>query len=812
MRTTNSRRTTAKLLLATTVLSCGAPAFAQEASEDDAANSTEIIVTAQRRSESLQKVPVSIQALGEVALEQRNVASFDDYAKLLPSVGYQSFGPGMSSLSFRGINSGADGLDAGPPPTSGLYLDEIPITTIAFTPDIHVYDIARVEALAGPQGTLFGASSLSGTMRIITNKPDPSKFEGGYDLSLTKFGKGDFGGSIEGFLNIPLADNAALRVVGYYKKDGGYIDNIPGSRTFTLDDAASDPLGLTNKTVTNAALVKEDFNPSESYGGRAALKVELDDNWTVLPQFIYQKLDSEGAFLYDPNKGDLAVSDFLPSYNKDDWWQAALTVEGKIGNWDLVYSGGYMKRKVENEIDYSYYTVAYDTYGYYATYFPDGAGGFVDPTQKQKLRYDYTKHTQELRISSPSDGPGRITFGGFYQRQFNDIDAQYIIAGLNAAPPSPYWFNSMGQIPGAPADVADVEFLKRLKRTDKDYAVFAEGSYQLSDQLTATAGIRVFWVDNSLFGFSGFHPWDTVSTVAKPCLPASGFTPWIPCANVIATGQTTAMPRGTKESGETHKINLSYQLDPSKMIYATYSTGYRPGGVNRKNKYPPYKADKLSNYEIGWKTSWANGTVRWNGAVFYEKWDDMIFTLARPGDNGVNSLANVGGAKSIGIESDIMMRLGALEITGSGAYIDAQLTEDFCNFDSTNTCIVSAAKGTRLPVQPRFKSTLAARYNYTIGSSDAFFQATMNSQSGTRTFLIASDNAAAGDTSGFTTFDFSMGIKLGEISIEAFLDNAFDKRGVLTRNTSCGPSYCGVYARNYPIKPQFFGIKLGQRF
>jgi len=387
----------------------------------------------------------------------------------------------------------------------------------------------------------------------------------------------------------------------------------------------------------------------------------------VTPQFLYQELHSKGAFLYDPTKGDLKVTDYLPSYNDDKWWQAALTIEGKIGNWDLVYSGGYMKRNVRNEIDYSYYTVAYDSYGYYATYFPRVGGGFIDPTQKQKLKYDFTKHTQELRISSPSDAPARITLGGFYQRQFNDIDAQYIIEGLNNtnfADPSQLWFESFGQIPGAPANIADVEFLKRLKRVDKDYALFAEGSYQLTEQLTATAGVRVFWVNNSLFGFSGFHPWDTSS---PRCLPVTGFDPYIPCANVNDRNSATAIPNRTKETGETHKFNLSYQIDPSKMIYATYSTGYRPGGVNRKQAAGPYKADRLSNFEIGWKTSWANGTVRWNGAIFYEKWDDMIFTLARPGDNGVNSLANVGGAKSGGVESDLVLRLGQLEITATGA-------------------------------------------------------------------------------------------------------------------------------------------------
>ena len=814
MRKSTSLRRRTIVLLASTAAVLPSAAYAQDAAPEDAADSTEIIVTAQRRSESLQKVPISLQALGEVALENRNVASFDDYAKLLPSVGYQSFGPGTSSLSFRGINSGADGLDAGATPTTGTYLDEIPITTIAFTPDIHIYDIARVEALAGPQGTLFGASSLSGTLRIITNKPDPSKFEGGYDLSLTKFGKGDVGGSIEGFLNFPLSDNAALRVVGFYKKDGGYIDNVPGTRTFTLDDFNP----ATNLTVDNSLLVEKDFNPSESYGGRVALKVDLDDNWTVTPQFIFQKLDTRGAFLYDPTKGDLNVTDFRPSYNDDKWWHAALTIEGKIGSWDLVYSGGYMKRKVANEIDYSYYTVAYDSYGYYATFFPDGNGGFIDPTQRQVLDYDYKKHTQELRISSPSDSALRLTMGGFFQRQTNNIDAQYIIDGLNGTDfddPQQLWFDSFGQIPGSPPELADVEFLKRLKRRDQDIAVFAEGSYQLTPELIATAGIRVFWVNNYLYGFSGFHPWDTSS---PRCLPAPNFKPYIPCANVIDPFATTPIPNRTKESGETHKLNLAWQVDPSKMIYATYSTGFRPGGVNRKQVAGPYKSDTLSNFEIGWKTSWAGGTVRWNGAIFYEKWKDMIFTLARPGDNGVNSLANVGGAKSVGIESDIVLRLGQLEITGSAAYIDAQLTTDFIEDDGAGNLTIVAPKGTPLPVQSKFKATLAARYNFSISSSDAFVQGTMNSQSGNRTFLLTRDNSlgtsdpSAGNNNGFTTLDFSIGTKLGDFSIEAFIENAFDKRGVVTRNTACGPSYCGFAARNYPIKPQFFGIKVGQRF
>ena len=265
-------------LLGSTMLATS-PAFAQDTAAEEEFAPGDIIVTATKRSESLQKVPVSIQALGTETLEQQQVSGSDDFVKLLPSVSFQSFGPGQSQLYFRGISSGGDGLRIGPAPATGLYLDEIPVTTIAGSVDLHIYDIARVEALSGPQGTLFGASSLSGTLRIITNKPNADKFEGGADLQINKFGKGDFGGSVEGFVNVPLSDRAAVRVVGFYRRDGGYIDNIPGTRTFTLDDL--DP--TTNLTVNNAALVKKDFNDVETYGGRAALKVDLDDNWTVTP-------------------------------------------------------------------------------------------------------------------------------------------------------------------------------------------------------------------------------------------------------------------------------------------------------------------------------------------------------------------------------------------------------------------------------------------------------------------------------------------------------------------------------------------------
>ena len=275
---------------------------------------------------------------------------------------YQSFGPSQAQLYFRGIASGGDGLAAGPLPGSGLYVDETPVTTIYQSLDIHVYDMARVEALAGPQGTLYGASSLSGTLRLITNKPDPTEFKGSVDAEVNKFGKGEAGGSIEGFVNLPLNEQMALRVMGFYQHDGGYIDNTPGNRCYNRPNtqgaggavgcagASPVPSGATYAplTVNNSRFVEKNFNDVEGYGGRVALGIELYDSWTATPTFFYQHQKANGAFLYDPKVGDLQVHDFTPDRNLDKWWLASLTIQGKLSDWDFTYSGSYLHRTVDN--------------------------------------------------------------------------------------------------------------------------------------------------------------------------------------------------------------------------------------------------------------------------------------------------------------------------------------------------------------------------------------------------------------------------------------------------------------------------------
>src|SRR5437879_6376659 len=209
------------------------PAMAQEAPPlATAGTPEEIVVTASKRAETLQSAPMSVTALTGDQLSQHQVTSLDDYVKMLPSVSYQSFGPGQSQINFRGITTGGDGVAVGPLPTVGVYVDETPVTTIFQALDIHTYDMARIEALSGPQGTLYGASSLSGTLRLITNKPVIGKWEGGGDVGGSKYGPGEGGGSLEGFLNVPINDRMALRVVFYGEHKGGYISNTFANRTY----------------------------------------------------------------------------------------------------------------------------------------------------------------------------------------------------------------------------------------------------------------------------------------------------------------------------------------------------------------------------------------------------------------------------------------------------------------------------------------------------------------------------------------------------------------------------------------------------
>jgi outer membrane receptor protein involved in Fe transport len=231
-----------------------------------------------------------------------------------------------------------------------------------------------------------------------------------------------------------------------------------------------------------------------------------------------------------------------------------------------------------------------------------------------------------------------------------------------------------------------------------------------------------------------------------------------------------------------------------------------------------YVSDTLTNYEIGIKSSFFDRRLRLNAAAFIEEWKNLQYGLSPVGSAGVTNIYNAGNARIKGIEGDATLTLGGFVLSGSGTFIDAKLTTDFCQFDAlgNSVCVPgvapAAAAGTRLPVQPRLKGNVTVRYNFEMSGLKSFVQASMFGQTGTRSYLTDREALALGNTGGFTTFDFSAGIAKDSWTAEIFIQNAFDRRGILSRNTSCAPGFCGPFARSYPIKPQMFGIKVAQRF
>ena len=276
----------------------------------------------------------------------------------LPDVRTASRGPGVSSVYIRGLSTDTAGAQilgvAGVQPNVALYVNDAPASTPGRNLDIHPTDINRVEVLAGPQGTLFGANAMGGAIRYITNKPDLSEFHAGFsaNASTTKGGAPSFGA--EGFINVPVSHNAAVRLVGWYEHDAGYIDNVLTNYTFTNPDT-----GATVGTINNASVAKDDYNQVDTYGMRAALRVDLNENWTLLPTIMGQDQTADGFFAYDPRRGRLNVGHFYPETSHDRWYQAALTVQGRVANLDILYTTAYLSRTVDTQADYQDYGIYY---------------------------------------------------------------------------------------------------------------------------------------------------------------------------------------------------------------------------------------------------------------------------------------------------------------------------------------------------------------------------------------------------------------------------------------------------------------------
>jgi len=788
-----------------------APAATADSQPDAATGLGEIVVTATRKQESVQKVPISVQALSMDKLDAHQVSNFNDYVALLPSVSFDTLGPGRTNLFFRGISVNGGGL-----PTAATYLDEVPITSIGGMPEVHVYDVERVEALSGPQGTLFGSSSLAGTLRIITQKPKLDKLEAGIDVQVDKFGDGAGGAQVQGYINLPITHQIALRVMAFYDHEGGYINNTPGSYLFTFGQfniySPTYNGGTFNPAVSyyrnNASVVQNNYNPVTQYGGRATILAQLNDDWSITPSITYQHLQSYGGFGYDPRLSGFQVHDYTPTSDHDEWYQASLTVQGQVAGLDVTGVLGYFHRDVHVLQDYSYYAIDYDKNGGSYYYFRDADGNILDPMQYATSATASHKVTEELRVATPKSSRLQLTAGVFNQFQKYDVDTDYIQPGAATG----YLGTDYNQTTGvftpldpAPAVRGNALYATDLDQTYKDFGVYGEATYPILDTLRLTGGIRYFSASNNTYGFNG-----TLYSAPNCTFPLVGH---LSCIDVNEPYHQT---------GETHKASLAWQVTPDKMLYATYSTGFRPGGGNSLTGSQPYKADTLDNYEVGAKLRFGQN-IRFNTALYFENWKGVQYSVIVANTYGSTATINAGNAHVYGIESDFDWKIGPVTLSGSGAYNDAKLATNFCDLTSATDLVpasncsvaagnLAAASGTRLPRQPKFKGQVTARYDIPVGRWNAYVQGVVSHQSSSTSDLNTANDALYGDPSGFTSFDYSVGAKRDTFSIEAFIQNAFDTHGVLSRNAFCEIQTCYEGTRSYGIKPRYFGLKFSQKF
>ncbi|MFT6047520.1 MAG: iron complex outermembrane receptor protein [Arenicella sp.] len=491
----------------------------------------EIVVTATKRTESAQDIPVTVQAISGETLRQLGVGTFDEYVKYLPNVVQQGRGPGRNEIYIRGVaaEQGSSEVSSvqGSSPTVAMYLDEQPVSFGGRNLDIYAADLKRIEVLPGPQGTLFGASSQAGTVRLITNKPNHNEFSAGFKANQGWTKGGNQSTSTQAYINVPLSEKLAVRGVFYNDKQGGWYDNVQGQFGDSAERAnvmnrnqinqnADVALDANIATPNNQNLIEEDFNDATYNGGRLGLAYDINDDWSILVQHTTQSLATEGAFDYAPyldNNNEEATAVFSAQENNDEFNLTTWTLEGRLGSLNLLYTGGFLDREVNSIADYTNYTFG----GGYQTYYICNVvayGALVpatecfDPTKTYVERTENKRSTHEIRISSDAENRFRFTAGVYLDDSETKSvgEFQYFGAvenGFNAAA-LPNDLN--GPIPGlnepfghGPASL----FVNDYTRDQEQTAFFGEVSFDFTDDMTLTLGARNYDIDFELTGGTG---------------------------------------------------------------------------------------------------------------------------------------------------------------------------------------------------------------------------------------------------------------------------------------------------------------------
>lgn len=788
----------------------------------------EIVVSARKRTESAQDIPIAIQALSQDTLAAMGAKAMEDYARFIPSVNVVTYSNSSSVVVFRGAITGAGYIAQS---TSSVYLDEISITTTGAQPSVRMVDIERVEALSGPQGTLYGSDAQAGTMRVVTNKPNPSIFESVFDGEVRAGPDSDL--SYRGSLvfNIPLIeDKLALRVVGYNDKDGGFIDNVFGH---TPDESAIQGPGFYPAgfgTLDNSAAVEDRWNDSETIGGRASLRWDINDDWSTTVSIAGQDSDSGADNHYDPYVGDLKTVRFHDEWTTDKFSLYSLTIEGDLGFAQLVSATSYYERKHNYQVDSttyahywaasychdSAYTSAELPYYWtnpdtgYVVFYPvycHGTSVDSDFFNLSKLNAQQDKFTQEIRLSHQGDTLDWIV-GLYYE---DSLDAwQSSFAGpttggdgsVNVYQDSVslnYWEWFFSDLYGTPVTYPDAtSHWHSESRTDwEQKAVFGEATWHINDRLDLTFGGRYFDRSNTnryvVRNPGGFNNAGEPS-INDPVLRDE----------LLATGEVPGRTGRDKEF--IPKVSLSYTFADNRLMYGLYTRGKRPGGINRTRGEPffpaNYESDLMDNYEVGYKSLFAEGAGRFNATGYHMVWSDYQLELVDPssavcedplvdavpgvcGQPWQRVVANAGEAHITGLSVELDYAPNANWTLGMNAeFMEAETdTEHDLNGDGINNLVA----GLRLPVVPKFKASGWAEYHWPVqwnGQKDAFIRTQWSYTGDTLNILeplsaVDSPNPQFKNAA-YTIGDIRAGLTGDDWEVSVFVNNVTDERAQYT--------------------------------
>jgi iron complex outermembrane recepter protein len=740
-----------------TALAASGSLYAEETKKKEKASIEIIEVTATKRAESIQEVPVTVTALTGDSLEKLGVANFDEYVEFLPNVVFQGTGPGQNEIYIRGAATTQTSIAVSSvqalQPSVAFYLDEQPVSMQGRNLDIYATDVERIEVLPGPQGTLFGASSQSGTVRLITNKPHHDGFAAGVDTSTSFTKGGDMSNSLEAYFNMSVSDSIAVRVAAYNDHQGGWIDNIlnvPGKGGYNgsaevisrvSGDALTNPENVPVTAPKNDALVADNFNTANYAGARFGLSYLINNEWELLVQHTQQSLDTEGVFSYDPNlDGESSTNRFVPEDNNDDFGLTTWTLEGRLEHLDIVYTGGYLDRDINSTIDYTGYTNG----GSFAAYYACNYAGTpetqecVDPTKFYKEETSTSRITHEFRVNTSAENRWRITAGVFYDSQELATVGQFQLGNTDL----PYFSNLQRTLAGNEGINSDggpfsseISFVNDITHTIDQIALFGQLEFDISDTVTASFGARWYEIEDTFkgatttvdvsgrlraFGDGG----DTALTEFFGADEAAAIQA------AIASGQldTSLLDSdGTLTVDDTIiKASLDWQATENVMVFASYSEGFRPPVTNRvggglaKNqagafdgfRIPVYSTtDSLDNIELGFKSTLLDQDLRLNATAYYSKISDLQTSRFDP--TNISFLVftdNVGDAEIKGIDGDFSwVATDNLVISGAFSFIDTELTSI-----NNELAGIAPAAGSRLPYSAEFSGNLRAEYFYNI--------------------------------------------------------------------------------------------------